>query len=80
MLDIELDDLDEIEYSPPDDKDICNIKGCQNDSTGTLRFTDGKRYGKVRLCESCFEKSKTERPKTACYSCGTVLFIEEIWW
>ena len=74
----DLDDLEEFENTA--DKNVCIFRYCGKESIGVIKFTDGKRNGEARVCVKCFERSKLERPNSSYYSCGQLLFIEELWW
>ena len=78
---IELDDFDDIDLpeEPPKDPDECLFDHCSNKATGTISYTNGKQYGKVKVCDACFDRNMTERPRIDYYVCGQLMLIESIW-
>ena len=78
---IEVEDFDDIDLpeKPTIDPDACLFKHCSNKASGTISYTNGKQNGNVRVCETCFERNKQERPRIDYYVCGQIMFIERIW-
>ena len=60
--------------------DVCKFEGCNNESEGTIRFTTGRHHGEERVCKSCFERFKKEKPVCHFYSGGTRMFIQKLSW
>ena len=70
----DFDDLEELAV-----KATCRFRGCSNEASKEVKYTNGKQSGSVKVCETCKEKSIQTPTDITYYVCGQLMFIEEIW-